>query len=63
MMGLFAGAWLLQNAGNIMEKIQGGMDFITDVWKKIGNFIEGSMDFVKGLGKLILAAGENILSF
>tara|TARA_A100001035_G_scaffold239182_1_gene204132 strand:+ start:3354 stop:4610 length:1257 start_codon:yes stop_codon:yes gene_type:complete len=62
-MGLFAGAWLLQNAGNIMEKIQGGMDFITDVWKKIGNFIEGSMDFVKGLGKLILAAGENILSF
>jgi len=62
-MGLFAGAWLLKNAGNIMETIQGGIDFIVGVWNKIGNAVGGTMDFVKGLGGLVIAFGQNILSF
>ena len=63
LVGLFAGAWIVKNIGGLIETVEKGIKVVTDVWNGIGNFVGGSIDTVKGIGKLILGFGQNILSF
>ena len=61
--GLLAGGWLLKNMDNIIETVKKGIKVVTDVWERIGNFVSGTLDTVKGFAKTVLAFGKNILEF
>ena len=60
---LIGGAWLLKNAENIIKTAQKAFKIIQDVWNRVSKFVGGTIDIVKGMAKLILATGANIISF
>ena len=61
--GLLAGAWLVENIDGIMATVKKAIGIVTDVWERIGNFVTGTIDIVKGLAKTVLAFGKNIIEF
>ena len=60
---LIGGAWLLKNAENIIKTAQKAFKIIQDVWNGVSKFVSGTIDIVKGIAKLVLATGANIISF
>ena len=58
--GLLAGGWLFKNIDNIIETVQKAVKVIQDVWNGISNFVSGTIDIVKNIGKSILAFWEKI---
>lgn len=61
--GILAGGWLLKNIGGIIETVQKGVKVITDVWNGIGDFVSGTIERVKNIGKSIVNFGKKIFSF
>ncbi len=61
--GLFAGAWLIKNIPDLIKTVEKGIKVITDIWERAGNFVGGIIDTVKGLAKVVLAFGENLVNF
>jgi len=61
--GILAGGWLLKNIGGIIETVQKGIKVITDVWNGIGNFVSGTIENVKNIGKAIVNTIKKIFGF